>query len=129
MMKDIPGFEGLYKISDEGHVICCTKTILIGNYKTARVLEEKVMSPFEANGYLCVFLKRWGGRAKFSVHRLVAQAFVPNPENKPVVNHKDRNRQNNHHTNLEWCTYSENTNHWYLDERNKPVTVHDLSNF
>ena len=64
-------------------------------------------------GYLCVTILNKKGRMKFLVHRLVAQAFIPNPGNKPCVNHLDGNKSNNDISNLEWVTYSENIAHAY----------------
>jgi predicted XRE-type DNA-binding protein len=68
------------------------------------------LKPSLAGRYLVV---RLGQKWRFSVSRLVAQVFIPNPDNKPAVNHLDGNKFNNHYTNLEWCTYSENMKHAY----------------
>lgn len=70
----------------------------------------KVKSPFinPKNGYLTVDLYRNNKSVKVPIHRLVAEAFIPNPENKPCIDHKDGNRQNNSIENLRWATYSEN---------------------
>mgnify|MGYP000227006875 FL=1 len=63
------------------------------------------------NGYKQVTLTSGGKATNHAVHRLVAQAFVPNPHSKPYVNHIDGNKLNNHYTNLEWCTAQENVEH------------------
>ncbi len=78
----------------------------------------------EQNGYMRVWIKQDGKRKKFSVHRLVAMSFIPNPENKPCVNHKDGNKENNCVTNLEWCTHSENELHSYRKLGKKTSTEH-----
>lgn len=65
------------------------------------------------NGYRRVHVSHKGKHHKFLVHRLVARAFIPNPDNKPCVNHVDGNKANNHVSNLEWCTYGENLKHAY----------------
>lgn len=73
---------------------------------------DRKMSPYIAgNGYLTVRLSNNGKVVNYSVHRLLAEAFIPNPENKPCVNHKDGNKLNNSLDNLEWVTYAENTKH------------------
>lgn len=72
-------------------------------------LTEKVKRPFlnKKNGYLCVDLWKDNKSRKFPIHRLLAEAFIPNPLNKPTVDHKDGNRTNNSLDNLRWATYSE----------------------
>ena len=98
-IKDIKGYEGLYQVSSWGKVI---------SVKTNKVLSPEINS----KGYLRVDLYDSTGKKKhYKVHRLVAEAFIPNPENKPQINHIDGNTQNNSITNLEWCTSSENMNH------------------
>lgn len=99
----ITGFEGTHQISNTGKVLS--------------VKFQKVMSPFINNsGYERVTLKR----SKFYVHRLVALHFVPTIAGKDVVNHKDGNGRNNHFTNLEWTTQSENMQHHRLNG-NEPL--------
>jgi hypothetical protein len=65
------------------------------------------------NGYKRVHVSHNGEQYKILIHRLVATAFIPNPLNKPCVNHKDGNKANNHVDNLEWCTHGENLKHAY----------------
>ena len=100
--KDVVGFERAYRVSNLGRV---KSKIRKG------VIEEKLLKPYKNNkGYECVDL--WDNNHKKKlVHRLVAEAFIPNPEHKKVVNHKDGNPLNNKIDNLEWCTYSENMLH------------------
>lgn len=104
-IKDLDGYEGLYYF-DKEYNIC--------SYKTRRK-----MSYFISNvGYYRVNLYSNGKYNKHSVHRLLAKNFIPNPENKATVNHKDSNRLNNDLSNLEWATYSENNQHAYDNNRN-----------
>lgn len=73
---------------------------------------KKVLKTYAINsGYLCIDLRNELGKTKFLLHRLIAEVFVPNPDNKPIVNHKDGNKLNNSADNLEWCTNSENLLH------------------
>lgn len=98
-MKAITNFEN-YSISTLGKVI---------NNNTKKV--KKPTDNYSGKGYLCVDLHNNGKRKRFYVHRLVADAFIPNPENKPYINHKDGNPKNNRVENLEWCTPRENVEH------------------
>lgn len=88
----------------------------IYSLKKRRLLKQKIQS----NGYytVCVFDK-YGKEKTVLVHRLVAMAYIPNPENKPQINHIDGNKQNNHVSNLEWVTGSENQKHAYRNGLNK----------
>lgn len=97
--KDIRGYEGLYQISNLGRVKSFHK------WKRASCVDEYILSPTTAdNDYANVTLYKDLKRKKFLVHRLVAEAFIPNPENLPHINHKDENKLNNNVDNLEWCT-------------------------
>ena len=99
MWCDIIGYEGLYQISTLGRV----KSFHNGG---ERILKLQISS-----GYYRVNLNKNGNNKNFRVHILVAKAFIPNPKNKPVVNHKDLNPLDCRVSNLEWSTYSENTKH------------------
>lgn len=105
--KDIVGYEGLYQISNLGRIKRLKKLIVLQN-GGKYYLEEKILKPGKnSRGYNLVVIK---GKA-LRIHRLVAETFIPNPENKQQVNHKDGNKNNNRAENLEWCTCKENVNH------------------
>lgn len=96
--KEINFLNGKYEVSNFGRIRNTKR-------KTSR------STPISKRGYP-VFSASVGGRIKLiNVHKCVAEAFIPNPEDKPCINHKDGNKQNNHVDNLEWCTYSENNSH------------------
>ena len=97
--RDIKGYEGIYQISNKGRV----KTL--GNNRRKEKIREGIA---DNTGYKRISLCKNGKEKKYSIHRLVAEAFLPNPDNLPVVNHKDENKLNNNVENLEWCTYQYN---------------------
>lgn len=102
--KSVKGFEGIYEVSSTGRI----KTL---NYrKSGAERIRKIKKPGQ-NGYFKLILCKNNKRYHFSVHRLVAIAFVDNPSNKPVVNHIDGNKLNNNYKNLEWVTKKENDEH------------------
>jgi len=110
--KSVVGFEGLYEVSDHGDLRTIERVYKTGRYFVERVLPSKKMSlRVTKDGYLNVGLRVDKKRFFRGVHRLVAMAFHPNPENKPQVNHKDGDKKNNHVDNLEWATASENELH------------------
>lgn len=107
--RDIAGYEGLYQVSNMGRV----KSL---NYK--RTCEERVLKPAKKKcGYLEVLLYKDGKTKHWKVHRLVAVAFIPNPDSLPQVNHKDECKTNNNVWNLEWCTHEYNQNYGTRNER------------
>lgn len=101
--KDIEGYEGLYQVSNFGNVYS--------------FLTKKKLKPGNDKGYLKVNLSKQKKVKQFTMHRLVAKAFIPNPNNYPIINHKDENPSNNHVNNLEWCDYRYNNNYGTMKER------------
>lgn len=110
--KDVVGYEGLYEVSSHGRVRSLDRIV---TYKAGgtRKFYGKILSLVELKnkGYLVVPLSRDGKTNNHRVNRLVAIAFIENPDNKEQVNHIDENKKNNNVENLEWSTSIENVNH------------------
>lgn len=104
--KDIKNYENKYQVSNSGRIKSLKKDI---------ILKPSV----HYKGYLEVKLYKNNSSKVFKIHRLVASAFIPNPENKPQVNHIDGNKQNNCVDNLEWNTQSENQLHAFRNKLNR----------
>lgn len=120
--KDIEGFEGYYKISNFGNVKSYDRAVIKTNNSVIGYL-GKLLSPYnDGRGYLKVDLHKNGKRISVRVHRLVAKAFIPNPNNLPTVNHKDENKLNNNASNLEWMSIADNNN--YGSRHNKTSLSH-----
>ena len=115
--KEIEGYEGLYMVSSLGRV---------KRLEGKKCKHDRIITPRNNNGYYRVSLSKYGKVLQYRLHRLVAEAFIPNPNNYPVVNHKDENKQNNCVENLEWCSYAYNCNYGERTEKiitklSKPV--------
>ena len=114
--KDVDGYNGLYDVSNYGR---------IRNHK-----KKNILHPSTDKGYKHICLRKNGVTKCYKVHRLVALAFIPNPDNKPQINHIDENRSNNNVENLEWCTAKYNSNYRERVKRmskshEKKVSVYD----
>ena len=111
--KDVPNYEGLYQVSNLGNVKSLDKYVNSGikNNTSVKRKGQLLKQSLKKNGYLQVTLTHNNIRKYIGVHRLVAQTFIPNPNNLPVVNHKDENPLNNCVNNLEWCTQKYNCNY------------------
>ena len=106
--KDISGYEGFYQISNFGRVRRLVSWR--GNQCISKYISDvKIISPYIDNlGYERIHLTIPNRTKQYRVHRLVAMAFIPNPDNLPQINHKDENKTNNCVDNLEWCTQTYN---------------------
>ena len=109
--KDIKGYEGLYQVSNLGRVKSLKRIVFTKYGKRLTIYEKILKAKVHKFGYLEVNLNSNGIAKTLKVHRIVAEAFLPNLNNYPEINHKDENKQNNHIINLEWCTSSYNANY------------------
>lgn len=117
LWRDIAGYEGIYQVSNQGRIKSLDRFIdIVWQGKIVRKpLKGKIKTPnVQNNGYYIVWLcDSESNRKALLVHRLVASAFIENPNQFKDVNHKDGNKLNNGVSNLEWCTRSENIKHSY----------------
>lgn len=113
--KDIPSFEGLYAVSNLQRVKSCKRPSV---QNKNLIIAEKILRPGKHKyGYLKFTLCKQKKFHYVHLHRLMAETFMPNPNNFPCINHIDNNPENNSIENLEWCTWSHNTRHAYRQER------------
>lgn len=115
IFKPIRGYEGIYEVSNHGRILSCVKSWM-GRTKPETVLSTKKQD----NGYKrVIFCNNTGIRRSFSVHRLVAEHFIENPKNHPIVNHLNSDPNDNYFENLEWTTYKGNAIHAFANGRRK----------
>lgn len=117
--RDIKGYEGLYQVSNLGRVKSLERLVK-GRYNNLQRCPEKIKQPSERRnkdskqGYLALQLYKDNKAQNCYIHRLVAEAFIPNPQGKETVNHINGDKHDNRAINLEWCTYTENNKHAYI---------------
>lgn len=117
--KDIVGYEGIYQISNLGNIKSLDREVICKN-GTVLYVKGKFKNKINHNrGYLMVALYKNNKSKNLYIHRLVAEAFIPNNDNKKTVNHIDGNKHNNNVENLEWATYTENNHHAFKTGLNK----------
>lgn len=98
--RGIPGYEDSYQVN------------ALGEVRNIRTNPPRLLKPWRhPAGYTCVTLCKDKKKTKYLVHRIVAETFLPNPENKPQINHKNGNKADNNVDNLEWCSNAENAHH------------------
>ena len=125
---DIPGYEGYYQVSNYGNVKSLDRVIKEKTGKTQTIKGRVLKQRINPGGYYYVELSKNGTKATFAIHQLVAQAFLDNPENKPIVNHINGIKTDNNVNNLEWATYSENLSHAYSSGLRTAVSLQTVEN-
>lgn len=123
--KPVVGYEGMYEVSNKGRVRSLERKV---PYKAhgkdlIRTQYSRMLALCNKDGYKQVSLWKDGKEKRWRVHRLVAFAFIPNPENKPFINHLDETRDNNCVENLEWCTAAENLAYGTARERGRQTQI------
>lgn len=118
--KPVKGYEGYYEVDSLGRVYGLDRVIFVddnGRKYEKPIFAKKLSQTIKSNGYKSVTLTKDGVSKAFYVHRIVAEAFIPNPDKLPMVNHKDEDKTNNFVENLEWCTNEYNINYGTGKER------------
>lgn len=103
--------ERIIKIKDVNYIVSSDGKVYSTNTCGPSYYHKEILQRLNSDGYLQVTVGKTGSRSQYRVHRIVAEAFIPNPDNLPEVNHKDCDRTNNNVDNLEWCTHAENIVH------------------
>lgn len=109
--RDIAGYENLYQVSNLGRVKA------LGNGKTHNSKEHLLKPEKDIGSYLRVRLSKQGKQKHYKIHRLVAEAFIPNPKNLPEINHRNESKTDNRASNIEWCTRLYNHNYGTINQR------------
>ena len=126
--KDIPGYEGLYQASTLGNIRSLDKIVPKWNKPYKRKVKGKILKKNLINGgYLAISLHKNKEQKSYKISRLIAKTFIPNPNNKPEVNHINSIRTDDRVSNLEWCTRSENMLHSYKYGNNTQVGSNNAS--
>lgn len=125
--RDVVGYEGYFTINEFGEVKSASRIVKRSTDSKGFYKEGRIMNAFISNaGYKRVALRNGAEQRKHSVHRLVAEAFLPKEEGRDFVNHKDRDRLNNHYSNLEWVSMAENNCHRF-DKSKTTSKYHGVS--
>lgn len=107
----IQGYEQFYKVSSDGVIVALKREWITGRSVLRHKEEHELRRFLKRSGYEHTQLTKNGVMRQVAIHRIVAETFIPNPENKKCVNHKDGNKLNNNVSNLEWASYRDNNNH------------------
>ena len=121
--KPISGYEGFYEVSNLGRIRSLERIVECSDGRKRKIKNRILKGSSYSGGYSGVTLHKDGCTKTANIHRIVAEAFVPNPLEKEEVNHKDENPSNNHATNLEWVTHKENINYGTRTERARETTT------
>jgi hypothetical protein len=121
--RNIPGYEGLYQVSSFGRIKRIANSRYNSLTKSFNKKEYILSTPVNDKGYSTANLYKNGKASPVRIHRLVAEVFMPNNENKPEVNHINGIKSDNQLNNLEWATRSENQKHAFANGLNKPNRI------